>query len=129
MPEHNQRNIYERLMQPVEEGPALPAGLPASNTKTVDVAFFREQGLLCPALCYATSLAVGFVVSIYRIAGAILAEDGEWYQVMRWDDGPGPGQAFWLWYLLHRPQFFPTPEQAAAVFVEERRKWLASQPI
>lgn len=91
----------------------------------MDVAFSREQSLLCPELCYVTSLAVGFLVSIYRIAGVAIGEEGTWYQVMRWDDGPGPGQAFWLWYLLHKPQFFPSPERAAAVFVEKRRHWLA----
>jgi hypothetical protein len=94
----------------------------------VGLAFFREQGVLYPELCYVTSRAVGFLVSIYWIAGVVLGEEGTWYQVMRWDEGPGPGEAFWDWYLLHKPQFFRSPERAAAVFVQERWRWLATHP-
>ena len=48
---------------------------------------------------------------------------GTQYQVMRWDDSPGPGYEFWNWYLDNRPQFFATPELAAVAFVQEWQSW------
>lgn len=86
--------------------------------------FFCREGVNYPELCYLTSIAVGFPVTI-----AILVvgpgPGGKRYQVMRWDEREGPGLAFWNWYLCNRRQFFRRPARAAAVFVREWQKWHA----
>src|SRR5258708_162040 len=57
----------------------LRPSAPAAPGGTVGLAFFREQGVLYPELCYVTSRAVGFLVSIYWVAGVALGEEGTWY--------------------------------------------------
>jgi hypothetical protein len=84
--------------------------------------FFRDQGVAYPELCFLTSTAVGFPVSIYWL-GAGPSAKGAKYQVMRWDESPGQSMEFWDWYLWKRPQFFDTPELAAATFVQEWQAW------
>lgn len=77
--------------------------------------FFRSQGVIYPELCFRTSSAVGFSVSIYAMGGGT----DQTYQVMKWNESPGLGQDFSSWYQFCRPQFFATPELAAAAFVSE----------
>lgn len=88
--------------------------------------FFREQKVCYPDLCYLVSRAVGFPVSVYWFG---LSKKNMEYQVMRWREGPGPGLEFWHWVMNRYPnsQFFPTPEDAAATFVERYREWLARE--
>lgn len=85
--------------------------------------FFRNQGVAYPELCFLVSSAVGFPASIYWIGTGGLGAKGTQYQVMRWDESPGPGKDFWDWYLDNRPQFFATPELAAVTFVQEWQSW------
>jgi hypothetical protein len=85
--------------------------------------FFRSQGVAHPELCFLVWSAVGFPVSIYWMVGVAVGATGTQYQVMRWDESPGPGYEFWNWYLDHRPQFFPAPELAAVAFVQEWQSW------
>ena len=81
---------------------------------------FRDEAVIEPELCFITSVAVGFPVSIYW-----KLSPRRRYQVMRWDDGPGPGKEFWDWYLWERRQFHPTPARAAAAFVAGHAEWAA----
>jgi hypothetical protein len=91
--------------------------------------FFRNQGVAYPELCFLVSSAVGFPVSIYWIGlGGPNAKSTQ-YQVMRWDEDPGPGQEFWDWYLYNRPQFFASPELAAVTFVQEWHCWSSQHVV
>ena len=88
--------------------------------------FFRSQDVAYPELCFLVSSAVGFAVSIYWIgAGGPGAKDTQ-YQVMCWSSR-SPGEKFWDWYVFNKPQFFATPEEAAAVFVQEWQRWKRRQ--
>ena len=85
--------------------------------------------MIFPELCYVTTYAVGFCVSVYRVAGFLIGKKREHYQVMRTTDGPGPGYEFWR----HRqrsdgPHFYPTPEAACAAFVRARLDWARARP-
>jgi hypothetical protein len=84
---------------------------------------FVRAGVICPELCYLVSAAVGFPVSIYWASGSLLGLPKEQYQVMRWDESPGAGKAFWDWYLANRKQFYPTPEAASVAFVQAWLEW------
>jgi hypothetical protein len=88
----------------------------------VNLDFFRRAGVIYPELCYITSVAVGFPVAVYQLSAGAVAK-GKRYQIMRWDDDPGPGFEFWDWYLYEKPQFFTSPVRAAAVFVQEWQRW------
>ena len=85
--------------------------------------FFRSQNVLYPELCFLTSSAVGFPISIYWIGAEVFGAKGDQYQVMRWDESDGLGKDFWGWYLNSKEQFFGTPEVAAAMFVREWQAW------
>jgi hypothetical protein len=80
---------------------------------------FKKSGRIMPELSFVVSVAVGFAVSIYDKSG----KKKKRYQVMRWDEGEGPGYEFWDWHLWHMPQFFDTPDAAAAAFVESWLNW------
>jgi hypothetical protein len=83
--------------------------------------FFRLHRVAYLELCFLTSAAVGFPVSIFWVGPAGPGRPGTEYQVMPWDD-EGPGVEFWDWYAAERPQLFATPEAAAAAFVLEWRR-------
>jgi hypothetical protein len=85
------------------------------------LAFFLREKVIEPHLCYLTSAAVGFAVSIFWCG--ILPRDTR-YQVMRWDESPGRGLAFWQWYPWERPQYFDTPAEAATAFVHAWFVWV-----
>jgi hypothetical protein len=122
-------------------GPS-PAGLsphPGSNPenqpgpKAPLLEFFQAQRVQHPELCYITSMAVGHPVSVYtggspdrRFAAesrAFFGFEERAYQVMCWDDSPGPGKAFWSWYLGERPQWYSSPEAACAAYVAGYAEW------
>jgi hypothetical protein len=85
------------------------------------LAFFLREKVIEPHLCYLTSAAVGFAVSIYWYG---LNPRDLKYQVMRWDEAPGRGLAFWQWYLWERPQYFDTSAEAASTFVHSWFVWV-----
>jgi hypothetical protein len=84
--------------------------------------FFEQSRVIEPHLCFTTSLAVGFAISIYW--GELFRPGVRRYQVMRWDDGPGRGHAFWSWYLWEMPQWYESPAKAAAIFVQAWLAWV-----
>jgi hypothetical protein len=96
---------------------------PASPRATSCGTFSAARVLFTPKLCFLVSAAVGFPVSIYHLSVADDGTPGPLYQVMRWDESPGPGHDFWDWYLWNRPQFFASPELAAVAFVQEWQAW------
>jgi len=77
---------------------------------------------------------LGFVAEVYvddmddaRRNGLAEGMTGFWFQVHH---HPGykhrPLEAFDDWNLLHRPQYWPTPEGAAAGYMESLRLWHAA---
>lgn len=134
-------------MSAAKREPSEPVGLsphPGSNPERFPVPadrlleFFQEQRVQCPELCYITSRAVGHTVSVYSVgssdprfkeaARAVSGFNGTAYQVMRWDEGPGPGKEFWGHQLWERPQWYSTPEQACAAYVASYLEWIKDHP-
>jgi hypothetical protein len=106
------------------EGPEDAGAKLATDDVSRLVDRFRSQRVCYPELCAITSLAVGFACSIYWFGWDGPGKRGTRYQVMRWDEGPGPGLTFWRWYLWEKPQFHPTPAMAALRFIAWHRAWL-----
>jgi hypothetical protein len=76
--------------------------------------------LLFPELAYLMSAAVGHAATVYqcdRPPNAI-------YQVMRWNDGPGPGYEFWQWYSVVGPPWYASPESACVAYVARFKEWV-----
>jgi hypothetical protein len=71
-----------------------------------------------PELSFLVSAAVQHPVSTCSFCGL--------YQVMRWDDGPGPGDEFWSWHQS-KPQLFESVESACVAYVASYREWMATQ--
>jgi hypothetical protein len=89
----------------------------------------REQfaDYVAPDVCYLLTIATGFVVEVYQGAGRIIAPElksDTVFQIMRGSEAPGRGHEFWSWYVAEMPQWFPTPIEAAAAFLEHWRLWL-----
>jgi hypothetical protein len=64
-----------------------------------------------------TSAGVGFPVGVYWGASAITGVGkGGSYQIMPASDDEGG--TFWEWHLGNNEQWFPTPLEAAAAFVQ-----------
>jgi hypothetical protein len=84
-----------------------PEGHPVPRGRELE--FLRRNGVIYPELCYLASRAVGHLVSVYHAdatgetAVAFFGFEGPAYQVMRWDESPGRGRAFWDWHLRDRP--------------------------
>lgn len=85
-----------------------------------------------PELRHLIFCAVGFRVAVVdkgALVHGIRTRDGRAnglaFQVMRADELPGRGLAFWSqdWYT--RPQFHPTPLAAAVAFVDAWHRWLS----
>jgi hypothetical protein len=105
--------------------------------RSADLEFFQEQDVFAPELCYITSLAVGHKVAVYwagrdpastEATIALLGSPGPAYQVMRWDERPGPGYSFWVSHDCGRPQWYSTPEEACAAYVASYRQWIKDHP-
>lgn len=94
-----------------------PEGLPVPDAPVLRE--LRDQDVICPELCYLTSMAVGHFVSVYKVA----LTDRPSFQVMRWDERPGPGLAFWKHQLWGRPQWYATAEEACAAYVASHVEW------
>ena len=88
---------------------------------------FQRRGERFAELGYLTSVAVGFPVSVYWMGDVGPDAPNTHYQVMRRDEGPGPGYEFWQ-IQLGREQFFPTPEAACAAFLDNYRTWAKLAP-
>ena len=84
--------------------------------------FFQSQKVAYPELCFLASSAVGFAVSIYWIGEGGPGTKDTQYQVMCLSSCSA-GEEFWDWYVFNKPQFFATPEKAAAIFVQEWQHW------
>jgi hypothetical protein len=91
----------------------------------VSLESFRQQGVVEPEACFVTSVAVGFPVTFAQMS---IAGGRRQYQVMRWGEEPGPAKEFWFWHLENRPQWFDTPAQAAAAFVQSWLEWGSRGP-
>jgi hypothetical protein len=62
--------------------------------------------------------------ALARVAADFCGFEGPADQVMRWDDRPGQGGAFWGWHLRDRPQWYWTPEEACAAYVASYVEWI-----
>src|SRR5262249_15602014 len=74
------------------------------------------------AMEYLTSFAVGFRVEVYWCCSALtgIGKD-RCYQIMPVSDERGG--PFWDWHLCNNDQFFATPLEAAASFVQAFAKF------
>lgn len=92
---------------------------------------FADSAQIEPDVCYLLTIAAGFAVGVYwgnrRLFAPGLKTGGDnVYQVMRDSERPGRGYWFWSWYVREMPQWFATPTEAAATFLENWRLWLAA---
>ena len=71
---------------------------------------------------FVTSAAVGFAVRIYQQSGMLFPDGRVRYQVMP-DAEFGRGGDFYRWYADNREETWPTPEEAAARFVDGWIAW------
>lgn len=81
---------------------------------------FMKSGVIFPELCARTSAVCGFPITIYEVS---FPDEPVVYQVMRWDDEPGPGLAFAEDYLWTQEQLHPTPEDACRAFLGAWQAW------
>jgi hypothetical protein len=102
-----------------------PERFPVAQASMLD--FLRGQGVQYPELCYITSVAVSHTVTVYWAHKSMFGTMTDVYQVMRWDESPGPGFEFWNHQLWERPQWFDTPEAACAAYVASYQQWIRKE--
>lgn len=87
--------------------------------------FFESLNGFNPELCFVTSAAVGFLVSVFWEGPKGPGHAGTSYCVARWPESPGPGADFFGAYAQSTPQYHLSPEAACAAFVRAWLPWRA----